>query len=155
MPGCEEQACLGLGEQVLQLKGARAQEDVFRGLLRARWRMTWRLLEQSSGPHLYFTFLYSKGCSCNAGSISTQSCLGLGNIRNQGAIKFDSSCTWYAYVGVFASFTACQGELIYLIAMPRSFSHLHCQNSHALLVEHHAYVLHCMEGWAETGRLGS
>ena len=39
--------------------------------------------------------------------ISTQSCLGLGNIRNQGAIKFNSSCTWYAYVGVFASFTAC------------------------------------------------
>lgn len=58
--GCEEQPCLGLCEQVLQLKGARAQEDIFRGLLRARWRMTWRLLAQRSGPHLHPAFLYSK-----------------------------------------------------------------------------------------------
>ena len=58
--GCEEQPRLGLCEQVLQLKGARAQEDIFRGLLRARRRMTWRLLVQSSGPHLYPAFLNSK-----------------------------------------------------------------------------------------------
>ena len=66
--GCEEQPYLGLCKQVIQLKRARAQEDIFRGLLRARWRVTWRLLVQSSRPHLHPAFLHSKGCSCNAGS---------------------------------------------------------------------------------------